>query len=43
MIELLAARDGAGMRALLRQHLLHKRDAVLDLMRAGRLQATAQA
>jgi DNA-binding GntR family transcriptional regulator len=39
MIELLAARDGAGMRALLFEHLEHKRDAVLELMRTGRLDA----
>ncbi len=35
MVELLAARDGAGLRALMVTHLLHKRDAVLELMRAG--------
>jgi DNA-binding GntR family transcriptional regulator len=33
MVELLAARDGPGMRALLVGHLLEKRDAVLALMR----------
>ena len=33
MVELLAARDSAGLRALLVTHLLHKRDAVLELMR----------
>ena len=33
MIERLAARDGAGLRAVLIAHLEHKRDAVLDLMR----------
>jgi DNA-binding GntR family transcriptional regulator len=33
MVELLAARDGPGMRALLVSHLLEKRDAVLELMR----------
>ena len=33
MVERLAARDGPGMRVLLLQHLLHKRDAVLELMR----------
>ncbi len=37
MIELLRARDAAGLRALLVSHLLHKRDAVLELMRDGRL------
>ena len=36
MIKLLAARDGAALRALLVAHLEHKRDAVLDLMRNGR-------
>lgn len=33
MLECLATRDAAGLRALLQQHLLHKRDAVLELMR----------
>lgn len=37
MVELLARRDAAGMRALMVEHLQHKRDAVLDLMRAGHL------
>lgn len=37
MVELLAARDGAALHALLVTHLLHKRDAVLELMRQGRL------
>ena len=35
MIELLAARDAAGLRALMIAHLLHKRDAVLELMRGA--------
>ena len=35
MIELLAARDGEGLRQLMVTHLLHKRDAVLELMQAG--------
>ena len=35
MIELLGQRDAAGLRALMVTHLLHKRDAVLELMRAG--------
>jgi DNA-binding GntR family transcriptional regulator len=39
MLELLAARDGPGLRALLVAHLEHKRDAVLDLMRDGRIGA----
>ena len=43
MVELLAARDGAGLRALMSTHLLHKRDAVLDLMRAGPLIGSAKA
>jgi DNA-binding GntR family transcriptional regulator len=34
MVRLLAARDGAGLRRLLVQHLMHKRDAVLELMQA---------
>ena len=37
MVELLAVRDGPALRALLIAHLLHKRDAVLELMRQGRL------
>ena len=37
MIEMLALRDAAGLRALMVTHLTHKRDAVLELMRAGRL------
>jgi DNA-binding GntR family transcriptional regulator len=32
MVELLARRDAAGLRALMVQHLQHKRDAVLELM-----------
>ncbi|WP_280152572.1 GntR family transcriptional regulator [Piscinibacter sp. XHJ-5] len=43
MVELLAARDATGMRALMVQHLHHKREAVLELMRSGRLQATGEA
>ena len=39
MVELLAARDAAGMRALMVGHLEHKRDAVLELMRSGKLEA----
>jgi DNA-binding GntR family transcriptional regulator len=37
MVELLAARDPAGLRALLVEHLMHKRDAVLELMKNGQL------
>jgi DNA-binding GntR family transcriptional regulator len=33
MVELLATRDAAGMRTLMTTHLMHKRDAVLELMR----------
>jgi DNA-binding GntR family transcriptional regulator len=43
MIELLAARDAAGLRALMVTHLLNKRDAVLELMRAGPVGAERQA
>lgn len=45
MVELLAARDAAGLRALLIAHLMHKRDAVLELMKKGQLggQGKAQA
>ena len=32
MLDKLAARDAEGMRALMRQHLQHKRDAVLELL-----------
>jgi DNA-binding GntR family transcriptional regulator len=35
MIELLAARDGTGLRSLLVMHLRHKCDAVLELMQRG--------
>lgn len=38
MLAALDARDGAALRALLKQHLEHKRDTVLELMRAGLLQ-----
>ena len=38
MVELLAARDSAGLRALLVEHLMHKRDAVLELLKHGALQ-----
>lgn len=37
MMEALDARDGAGLRQLLKTHLEHKRDTVLELMRAGPL------
>lgn len=37
MVELLAARDAAALRALLMEHLMHKRDAVLELMKQGAL------
>ena len=43
MVELLAARDAAGLRALLVEHLMHKRDAVLELMRNGQLQTGGKA
>lgn len=35
MVQALAARDGAALRAVLVQHLFHKRDTVLQLMRSG--------
>jgi DNA-binding GntR family transcriptional regulator len=38
MVELLAARDAVALRALLVEHLMHKRDAVLELMKNGSLQ-----
>jgi DNA-binding GntR family transcriptional regulator len=43
MIELLQARDGAGLRRTLVTHLEHKRDAVLDLMRAAQAAASGAA
>lgn len=41
MVEALSARDGAAMHALLVEHLLHKRDTVLALMRAGQVYPSA--
>jgi DNA-binding GntR family transcriptional regulator len=43
MVELLGARDAAGLRSLLIEHLMHKRDAVLELMKNGQLDAGAKA
>jgi DNA-binding GntR family transcriptional regulator len=43
MVELLAARDGPALRALLVRHLENKRDVVLELMRAGTLHGAATA
>lgn len=43
MVALLAARDGDGLRRLLVQHLEHKRDAVLELMKAGNAAMGARA
>ena len=43
MVEGLAARDAAGMRTLLVTHLEHKRDAVLELMRSGQINAGLKA
>lgn len=43
MVELLAARDADGLRTLMTTHLVHKRDAVLELMRSGRLGGTWEA
>lgn len=37
MLEALDARDGAALRQILKTHLAHKRDTVLELMRAGTL------
>jgi DNA-binding GntR family transcriptional regulator len=39
MVALLARRDAQALRSLLLQHLEHKRDAVLELMRQGGLSA----
>jgi DNA-binding GntR family transcriptional regulator len=38
MLQALDARDGPALRVVLHAHLQHKRDAVLELMRSGRLQ-----
>lgn len=43
MVALLAARDADGLRRLLVRHLDHKRDAVLELMRAGTLNGASSA
>jgi DNA-binding GntR family transcriptional regulator len=43
MVELLAARDAEGLRRLLVTHLHHKRDAVLELMRAGEIHGAVSA
>jgi DNA-binding GntR family transcriptional regulator len=43
MVRLLAARDAPGLRALLVQHLEHKRDVVLELMQRGELPPAPQA
>jgi DNA-binding GntR family transcriptional regulator len=43
MVELLGSHDAAGLRMLLIDHLMHKRDAVLELMKNGQLDAGAQA
>ena len=41
MIDALDARDGAALKQILQQHLHHKRDTVLELMRAGDVYAGA--
>ena len=41
MVAALDARDGSGLRALLVQHLQHKCDAVLELLRSGQLPLNA--
>lgn len=43
MMEALQARDGAALKAVLVEHLLHKRDAVLQLLRAGEVYPQAAA
>jgi DNA-binding GntR family transcriptional regulator len=40
MLEVLEARDANALRAVLIEHLLHKRDTVLELMRAGEVYPT---
>jgi DNA-binding GntR family transcriptional regulator len=37
MLDALDTRDGAGLKQVLQQHLLNKRDTVLELMRAGQV------
>jgi len=39
MVELLSARDGAGLRQLLSQHMLHKRDVVVTQLRTQQEQS----
>jgi DNA-binding GntR family transcriptional regulator len=43
MIDALAARDAAALRELLVKHLNHKRDVVLEMMRAGTLKMPSKA
>ncbi|MEO5732601.1 MAG: GntR family transcriptional regulator [Rubrivivax sp.] len=43
MVDCLAARDAAGLRAVLVAHLNHKRDVVLGLLQRGELQPVAGA
>ncbi len=43
MLEALDARDGSALRAVLKRHLLDKRDTVLELMRTGQLPQQQQA
>ncbi len=43
MIEALDARDAGGLRSILIEHLQHKRDSVLRLLRAGELYPVAAA
>ena len=41
MLAALAQRDGPALAAIMQAHLVHKRDAVLALVRAGKLRQTA--
>ena len=41
MLAALSQRDGPALAAIMQTHLVHKRDAVLALMRTGQLQQTA--
>jgi DNA-binding GntR family transcriptional regulator len=43
MLDALGARDAARLRAILVEHLLRKRDAILELLRAGSLASCPQA
>jgi DNA-binding GntR family transcriptional regulator len=43
MLQALEARDAAAMRRILTEHLLHKRDSVVELLRSGRIHPPSSA